>query len=102
MVLLASTRGETEKVNFYTDVHWKGLTVIGAHNFVRPGQDSSPHFWTARDDVTLALQMTARGRIRVGELISHRYPWDRVEEAYRALMGWDPGLLGVILEWARR
>ncbi len=101
VVLLASTRGETGKVNFYKDVHWKGLTVIGAHNFVRPQQESSPHFWTARDDVSLALQMTAAGRFRVDELISHRYRWDRAEEAYRALMGWEPGLLGAILEWGQ-
>ena len=32
VVLLASTRGETERVNFYRDVHGKGLTVLGAHN----------------------------------------------------------------------
>ena len=27
VILLGSTRGETEKVNFYADVHKKGLTV---------------------------------------------------------------------------
>ena len=41
VVLLASTRGDTEAVNFYRDVHKKGLTVIGAHESTRPRLDLS-------------------------------------------------------------
>jgi 2-desacetyl-2-hydroxyethyl bacteriochlorophyllide A dehydrogenase len=100
VVLLASTRGETEKVNFYRDVHKKGLTVIGAHNYVRPKQDSSPHFWTERDDWRLVLRLLAHRRFQVEPLITHRLPWREAEKAYRLLMNRDPGLLGVLLRWA--
>ena len=34
-MLLGSTRGSTESVNFYRDVHKKGLTIIGAHDSIR-------------------------------------------------------------------
>ena len=99
VVLLASTRGETERVNFYRDVHGKGLTVLGAHNSVRPRHDSSPNFWTLRDDWELSLQLIAHSRIVVAPLITHRMPGIQATEAYQLLMDWDPNLLGVVLNW---
>lgn len=99
VVLLASTRGETERVNFYRDVHAKGLTVLGAHNSVRPRHESSPHFWTLRDDWELSLKLIAHGRVIVAPLITHRLPGIQAGEAYQLLMEWDQNLLGVVLNW---
>ena len=99
VILLASTRGETERVNFYRDVHGKGLTVLGAHNSVRPRHDSSPNFWTLRDDWELSLQLIAHHRVVVAPLITHRMPGIQATEAYQLLMDWDPNLLGVVLNW---
>ena len=42
VVLLGSARGDTERVNFYRDVHRKGLHVIGAHEITRPRHENSP------------------------------------------------------------
>lgn len=100
VVLLASTRGETEGVNFYRDVHQKGLTVLGAHNSVRPRQESSANFWTLRDDWELSLQLIAHHRVVVAPLITHRLPGTQAAEAYRLLMEWDENLLGVVLDWS--
>ena len=100
VVLLASTRGETNAVNFYRDVHKKGLNVIGAHNSVRPRQESSENFWTNRDDCELALQLIAQHRVVVTPLISHRLRSTDAAEAYRQLMEWEENLLGVVLHWS--
>ena len=100
IVLLASTRGETKDVNFYRDVHKKGLTILGAHNSVRPRQDSSANFWTNRDDAELSLRLIAHQRIQVAPLISHRMRGTNAPEAYQLLMEWEAGLLGVVLEWS--
>ena len=99
VVLLASTRGETERVNFYRDVHGKGLTVLGAHNSVRPRHESSPNFWTLRDDWELSLQLIAHHRVVVAPMITHRLPGIQAAEAYQLLMEWDQNLLGVVLNW---
>ena len=99
VVLLASTRGETKDVNFYRDVHQKGLTVLGAHNSVRPRQESAPNFWTNRDDWGLCLQLIAHHRIQIAPLISHRLKGTDAPEAYQLLMEWDAELLGVVLHW---
>ena len=99
VVLLASTRGETPNVNFYRDVHKKGLILYGAHNAIRPRQESSPNFWTLEDDSLLLLSLIAQKRFNVAPLISHRVPGEDASKAYQLLMEWNPGLLGVVLQW---
>ena len=99
VVLLASTRGETPSVNFYRDVHKKGLILYGAHNSIRPRQESSPNFWTSEDDARLMLSLIAQKRFIVAPLISHRLPGHEASEAYQLLMEWNPELLGVVLQW---
>ena len=99
VILLASTRGETKSVNFYRDVHKKGLSIIGAHNAVRPSQNSSAAFWTSADDSRLTLSLLAHGRLVVDRLITHRFNSMQAGEAYKLLMDWSEELLGVILNW---
>lgn len=99
VVLLASTRGETPSVNFYRDVHKKGLILYGAHNSIRPRQESSPNFWTLEDDSRLLLSLIAQKRFDVVPLISHRIRGEDAPQAYQCLMEWNPGLLGVVLQW---
>ena len=99
VVLLASTRGETPSVNFYRDVHKKGLILYGAHNSIRPRQESSPNFWTLEEDSLLLLSLIAQKRFNVIPLISHRVPGEDAAKAYQLLMEWNPGLLGVVLKW---
>ena len=99
VVLLGSTRGETEQVNFYRDVHRKGLTVIGAHNIARPRGESRPGWWTEKDDQRVALKLLARGRLSVQDLITHRYAWQQATQAYDLLKQWDHNALGLLLDW---
>ena len=99
VVLLGSTRGDTEAVNFYRDVHKKGLTVLGAHESARPRQDLAPGWWTHQADQTTALKLLAAGRLVVELLTTHRFAWRDGAAAYRTLARWEPGMLGTILDW---
>ena len=99
VVLLGSTRGETEAVNFYRDVHKKGLTVLGAHESARPRQDSAPGWWTHQADQATALKLLAAGRLVVDPLMTHRFAWQDAASAYATLIRWEPGMLGTILDW---
>lgn len=99
VVLLGSTRGDTEAVNFYRDVHKKGLTVLGAHESTRPQHDSAPGWWTHSADQETALKLLARERLVVEPLITHRFSWQDAAEAYAMLIAWQPGMLGTILHW---
>jgi L-iditol 2-dehydrogenase len=100
VVLLGSTRGATAEVNFYRDVHRKGLTVIGAHDIARPDHDSYPGYWTAAQDRTVGLRLLAADRLQVRPLITHRVGWRDAESAYEMLRNWESGALGIVLDWA--
>ena len=99
VVLLGSTRGETERVNFFRDVHVRGLTILGAHGPVRPARDASPGFWPLDADVRLCLKLLAAGRIQVEPLISERIPFHDAQHAYRLVLDRRRDVLGIILDW---
>ena len=99
VVLLASTRGDTEAVNFYRDVHKKGLTVIGAHESARPRLDSAPGWWTHQADENTALRLLASGRLVVDPIATHRFNWRDAAAAYDSLARWEPGMMGTLLDW---
>lgn len=99
VVLLGSTRGETEAVNFYRDVHKKGLTVLGAHESARPSQDSAPGWWTHKRDEETVLRLLAGGRLAVEPLTTHSFAWREAASAYEMLARWEPGMLGTLLRW---
>lgn len=100
VILLGSTRGETEQVNFYRDVHKKGLTVIGAHNSARPVVESHPGWWIAQDDQRIVLKLLELGRVNVAPLITHRFSSREAAQAYERLKAWDTSTLGMVLNWA--
>ena len=99
VVLLGSTRGETDGVNFYRDVHRPGLTVIGAHNIARPRRESHAGWWTEHDDQAVALQLLAHNRISVRPFITHRFAARAAVDAYELLAEWDRTSLGMLLTW---
>ena len=99
VVLLGSTRGDTEAVNFYRDVHKKGLTVLGAHESARPRLDSAPGWWTHQADQATALKLLAGGRLVVDPVMTHRFSWRDAADAYALLIRWEPEMLGAILDW---
>ena len=51
------------------------------------------------DDCKAVLRLMELGRLGVEELITHRVPAREAARAYGLLKEWDPGLLGVVLEW---
>jgi threonine dehydrogenase-like Zn-dependent dehydrogenase len=99
VVLLASTRGVTE-TNFYQDVHRKGLTVLGAHARMVPQQESSPGYWTLREDIQTSLRLIALGRLQVAPLTSEVFSWQDAPKAYEVLGSWRKDLLGMVLRWS--
>ncbi len=99
VVLLASTRGETERVNFYADVHRKALTILGAHNSARPIRDASPGFWPLEADLRLSLDLMAAGRLAIEPLITTRLSFEKAAEAFRFVTEQRRDALGILLDW---
>lgn len=99
VILLGSARGETDNVNFYRDVHRKGLAVIGAHEITRPRHDTLPGWWTQHDEHIIALRLLAMGRMAVRPLISHHFSWRELPQAYDLLAKWDTSTTGMVVDW---
>lgn len=99
VILLGSARGETDGVNFYRDVHRKGLTIIGAHEITRPTRDESAGWWTQHHEQALALKLLALGRISAAPLINRRFGWADFGQAYDVLASWDRSVLGMVIDW---
>jgi 2-desacetyl-2-hydroxyethyl bacteriochlorophyllide A dehydrogenase len=98
VVLLGSTRG-LSTVNFYSDVHRKGLIVIGAHNSIRPRTESFKGFWNLRDDVETVFKLLSKKRLKVRDLISSILDYRRAEEAYRLLIDSKDKVISIVLDW---
>jgi predicted dehydrogenase len=56
--------------------------------------------WTEQRNFEAVLDAMARGSLKVGELVSHRFPVDEAERAYDCITGGEP-TLGVLLEYRR-
>jgi len=98
IILLGSVRGKSE-VDFYSTVHKKGLTVIGAHESIRPLQESSYGLWTEKKESSLTLKFICEGLLNVGDLITNTESFLNAREAYQKLIASKHNTLGVILSW---
>lgn len=97
--LLGCLRGLANGLDIYWDVHKKGATIIGAHNYIRPERDSHPGYWTSKDDFETLLALLRAKRLDVTQLISTIVPPTAGPEIYRRFLAKDDGLLGVLFDW---
>jgi predicted dehydrogenase/threonine dehydrogenase-like Zn-dependent dehydrogenase len=69
-------------------------------NYEERGQDYPIGFvrWTEQRNFEAVLDMLAEGRLDVSPLVSHRFPLDQAEQAYRLITGEEPSL-GIIIRY---
>jgi len=99
VVLVGSTRGEVKEVDVYTQIHCKGLVIIGAHAATHPAAETPYNKWTRPRNRQLAIELVSRGRLKVKPMITHRFPFDRAVEAFDLLVKDRTQAIGVILEY---
>ena len=99
VVILGSTRGSTA-VNFYRDVHKKGLDIIGAHISCNPTDQSYPGFWTFKDNADCFLRLVAEGRIQVEPLVSQYEAYEQYERIYDKVLSAQEDYITTIIRWS--
>jgi 2-desacetyl-2-hydroxyethyl bacteriochlorophyllide A dehydrogenase len=99
VVLLGSTRGDST-INFYQDVHRKGVTVIGAHTLgANPDQESQPGAWSWHQEAQCFMRLLEHGRVDLDPIVGDVVHADRVVDAYQAMLrGCAPGI-ATIVRW---
>ena len=99
VVLLASTRGNVPEVNFYRDVHKKGLTVIGAHDSIRPNTDDYRHYISRPTDDATSLRLISSGRVQIAPLISDIVHPADAPSAYERLNKREEPVMLIGFQW---
>lgn len=91
-VLLLGCSRNTMPFDPYSDIHWKGVTVVGGHS---RNVDSA-----IRDrDRGFIVSLLATERVRVRELITHRVPYTQAQTAYEGLRDKTEEYLGVVITY---
>ena len=97
--LLGCTRVSDCPVDYYQQVHRPGITLIGAHNMVRPKHESYPHHWTHQDDCKAILDMLSTNRLSVRPIISRVVKPESAPEIYNELCYDKDFPMGTVFDW---
>ncbi len=97
--LLGCTRIPDAEIDFYKYVHKTGVSLIGAHTFVRPKVDSYPGYWTEQDDFRTLLAFLAAGKLKAKPIISEILSPANAPELYQRLTQTNNPPLGIVFDW---
>lgn len=98
VTLLGCTR-TPDVYDLYHDVHYPGVSLIGAHNFARPKVESYPGNWTAADDYHAMLRLICGGRLNLRPLISEIHSPVDAPKVYERLAFDRNFPIGVLFDW---
>ena len=98
VIMLGSTRGSTE-INFYRDVHKKGIQIIGAHISCNPTDSSYPGYWTFHDNADCFMRFLSEGRICVEKLISQRADHYDYQDIYTNVLHPAEDYITSVITW---
>lgn len=86
IALLGCTRDKNFTVDYYRKVHGPGISLIGAHTLARPKQESSPGYFTQKDDIKTILQLCEMKRIRLKDMVDEVHSPSDCGEVYTRLI----------------
>ncbi|MBR1609125.1 MAG: theronine dehydrogenase, partial [Kiritimatiellae bacterium] len=90
VALLGCTRHSSFAIDYYRKVHGRGVTLVGAHTMARPKAESSPGWWTERDDATAFLRMLAMRRVDLRGFVEEVHPVSDAPAVYDRLAAGGP------------
>jgi threonine dehydrogenase-like Zn-dependent dehydrogenase len=84
------------ELDLYTELHSKGLMLLGAHYVTHPQVETPYNRWTHERDMRLALDLIRRKRLPAMQMVTHRYPVERATQAYKMLLEDRTQSLGIL------
>ncbi|WP_410052104.1 zinc-binding dehydrogenase [Bradyrhizobium sp. SZCCHNR3058] len=98
LVLLGCTREYVSNVDFYSQVHRKAVTVLGAHQPTRVTRDWFHAQWTKYWDADTVLRMILSKRISTDQLITKEFDSADIQNAY-SYISESRSSLCVLINW---
>ncbi|MFA5562165.1 MAG: zinc-binding alcohol dehydrogenase [Eubacteriales bacterium] len=99
IALLGCTRVSDSVIDYYQQVHRPGVSLIGAHNFVRPKVESYPYHWTHHDDCRALLALLAAGKLQVAPVLSEIANPEDATAIYKRLVEDTNFPVGIVFDW---
>ena len=101
LVLLGSPRREhrADQTPIMRGIHARGIRLRGSLQRLIPFWPQAGFDHSTMHNLATVLDLTARGRLQVAPLISHRLPPEQIERAYRGLLEDRETYVGVALDW---
>ncbi len=99
VALLGCTRDPNFTIDYYRKVHGRGVQLIGAHTNVRPSHDSSPGYFTQRDDMKTLLGFISGGRVNFAQFVNEHVSPEDCGEVFTRLVFDKNFPLGVQFDW---
>lgn len=98
VALLGCTRNSDFTIDYYHKVHFRGVTLIGAHTMARPDIESHSGWWTQRDDMETVVRLTEYGRLKLSDLVDEIHSYKKAPEIFSRLAN-DKVFPIVELDW---
>ena len=86
VALLGCTRDSNFTIDYYSKVHARGVSLIGAHTNARPQTESYPGYWTQKDDAESILLLAKHERIRLSRFVEETHSPKDAPMLYRRLL----------------
>lgn len=99
VVLLGSSRGLTRDLDMWGLAQRRNLEIVGAHISAMPDRDESPLRWTYEQEGRLFLELLARKRLRVSDLVTWRARPEEANAVYEVLAEGGREHVGVAFAW---
>jgi threonine dehydrogenase-like Zn-dependent dehydrogenase len=99
VVLLGSPRGRIE-IDPYTDIHHKGVMVIGAHARTSADPANAYQRWTFNEHFRLAVELIRQGRLKTEGLVTRHVPAEEALTVHEAIVEHPQDDLGMLIQWA--
>ena len=96
--LLGSTRGNVDDLNIY-QIHYKGLSIVGAHSRINPEKYFNPKMWPMIKEGELFLKLLSDKVIDINEITKDKITPEEIPAMFDRLKERDEKLLGCIVDW---
>jgi 2-desacetyl-2-hydroxyethyl bacteriochlorophyllide A dehydrogenase len=99
-VILSSPRGDPTLFDFHDLCNRKSVSIVGAHYYSHPAEGNLDNPWTWTRHAELFFDLLSSGELDLRGLVTHRFSYEDVEDAYAQLAEDRSSAIGVVLTWA--
>ncbi len=100
-IVLLGDAGTPTQQHLTGELISRGLSIIGAHDNNPPKTANDHAWWTRNHMADLFMTYVAQRRMRVADLITHRFTPVQAPEAYRRLTEDRATAMGVVFDWSQ-